>query len=191
MINKYNAKKFCKEDISKIENYDKAVNDTTQMWHCHHRDEVKVLPSGIKVIRSRQELIENERYYNCHANELIFLTREEHRRLHNLNRSESTKIKMSEAQKGRVLSKESCKKISESNKGRAAWNKGKSGIYSEDTLRNMSESKKGKSSWNKGKPTSVFGKAFYEQYGITCSDNEKLYSDEYKYFKRHGKFSWK
>lgn len=191
MINEYNTKRFCKEDISKIENYDKAINDTTQMWHCHHRDAVKVLPSGMTIVRSKQELIENGQYYNCPANELIFLTKSEHRRLHNLNRSESTKIKMSEAQKGRVLSKESYKKISESNKGKAAWNKGKSGIYSEYTLRKMSESKKGKSSWNKGKPTSVFGKAFYAHYGITCSDNEKLYNDEYKYFKRHGKFSWK
>ena len=191
MINEYNAKKFCKEDISKIENYEKAINDTKQMWHCHHREEIKVLPSGIKVISSRKELKDNGRYYNCPANELIFLTKSEHRRLHNFNRSESTKIKMSEAMKGRVLSIESRKKMSESLKDRDAWNKGKKGIYSEDTIRKMSESKKGKSSWNKGKATSVFGKAFIEHYGITCSDNEKLYSDEYKYFKRHGKFSWK
>lgn len=191
MINEYNAKLFCKEDISLIENYDKAIADDSQVWHCHHRDEVKVLPSGVKVIRSRQELIENERYYNCPANELIFLTKSEHNRLHNFNRSESTKLKMSEAQKGRVLSIESRRKMSESLKSRDAWNKGKKGIYSEDTIRKMSESCKGRIPWNKGKATSVFGQAFIEHYGITCSDNEKLYSDEYKYFKRYGKFSWK
>ena len=104
MINEYNAKKFCKEDISKIENYEKAINDTKQMWHCHHREEIKVLPSGIKVISSRKELKDNGRYYNCPANELIFLTKSEHRRLHNFNRSKSTKIKMSEAMKGKPTS---------------------------------------------------------------------------------------
>ena len=74
---------YCKDDdISLIENYDKAIADTTQTWICHHRDEVKVLPSGIKVYRSVDDLIENGRYYHCPANELIFLTKEEHNKLH-------------------------------------------------------------------------------------------------------------
>lgn len=79
-------KKFCKEDPSMIENYDKAIADNTQTWHCHHRDEIRTLPSGIKVYRSKQELIENGRYYNCPANELIFLTNAEHIKLHNMER---------------------------------------------------------------------------------------------------------
>lgn len=103
MINEKYVKKYCKEDLSKIENYDKAIADVSQMWECHHRDEVRILPSGIKVIRSRQELIENERYYNCHANELIFLTREEHKSLHH---------------KGKSLSDETCRKMSETRKGK-------------------------------------------------------------------------
>lgn len=82
MINLRQAKKFCKDDISLIENYDKAIADTTQTWDCHHRDEVKVLPSGIKVIRTAEELIENGRYVSCPANELIFLTHAEHTSLH-------------------------------------------------------------------------------------------------------------
>lgn len=57
MIDKRRAKSYCKEDVTKIENYDKAVNDKTQTWHCHHRDEVKVLPSGITVIRSKTDLM--------------------------------------------------------------------------------------------------------------------------------------
>lgn len=81
MINFKKAKSYCKEDISLIENYDKAMEDNTQTWECHHRDEYKVLPSGIAVIRSRKELIENGRYYKCPANELIFLTREEHMKI--------------------------------------------------------------------------------------------------------------
>lgn len=84
MINELYANKFCKEDIRLIENYDMAINDNSQTWECHHRDEIRFLPSGMVVIRSKKELIENNRYYNCPANELIFLTKSEHSRLHSL-----------------------------------------------------------------------------------------------------------
>lgn len=78
------VKRFCKGDYTKIENYDKAIADDTQTWHCHHRDEIRTLPSGMIIYRSKNELIENGRYYGCPANELIFLTRSEHRRLHTI-----------------------------------------------------------------------------------------------------------
>ena len=39
MINFIQTKKYCKEDISKIKNYDKAIADTTKTWHCHHSEE--------------------------------------------------------------------------------------------------------------------------------------------------------
>lgn len=86
------AKSYCKDDISLIENYDKAIADTTQIWECHHRDEIKILPSGITVLRNKEDLIEAGRYYNCPANELIFLTKEEHKRMH-LNSIRSKLIK--------------------------------------------------------------------------------------------------
>lgn len=82
MININKVKRYCRDDITQIENYNKAINDNSQMWCCHHRDEVKVLPSGIKVYRSREELINNDRYYKCPANELIFLTEREHYNIH-------------------------------------------------------------------------------------------------------------
>lgn len=107
MICIYAVKKFCKEDPSKIENYDKATADKTQTWHCHHRDEIRTLPSGMTVIRSREELIENGRYYNCPANELIFLTKSEHSKLHNTCRThtEEAKIKISKSLKGNTYIK--------------------------------------------------------------------------------------
>lgn len=135
MINKKYAKRFCREAISKIENYEKAITDTTQTWECHHRDEVKILPSGIEVRRSREELIENGRYYNCPANELIFLTKEAHRRLHH---------------KGKHLSEESKIKLSESKK-------------------------------------SDFGNKFFEHFGFTNSENQKLYNKERMWYQRHNK----
>ena len=109
MISEIWPKKYCKEDISLIENYEKAITDTTQTWVCHHRDEVKVLPSGMTVIRSRQDLIDNERYYNCPANELIFLTKSEHDRLH---------YKGNTYHKGMQHTENTCKKISKALKGK-------------------------------------------------------------------------
>ena len=155
MIHEYNAKRFCKDDISKIENYDKAVADTTQTWDLHHRDEVKVLPSGMEVRRSKEELIENGRYWACPANELIFLTHSEHLRLHKQgvkgenhprygkHHSADTRKKMSDARKGEKCylygkhhSEETLKKISQATKGR------KHRPFTEETKRRMSESAK-------------------------------------------------
>ena len=48
-------------------------------------------------------------------------------------------------------SEESRKKMSESQKGKVPWNKGKINVYSEETRKRMSEVKKGKAPWNKGK----------------------------------------
>ena len=104
MINERQARKFCKEDLSKIKNYDLAIADTTQTWHCHHMTETWW---GC----SKKDLIENECYYNRKACELIFLTKAEHTRLHNKSRtgkkspfygknhSDDTRRKMSEARK--------------------------------------------------------------------------------------------
>lgn len=133
MINEMNANAFCKEDISKIENYDKAINDTTQTWDCHHKEEIRILPSGMTVYRSREELIENGRYYHCPANELIFLTKSEHQRLHKKDKknpfyaipfygkhhSDESKRKISEARKGMKFTEEHRRKISEARK--AYW----------------------------------------------------------------------
>ena len=102
------VKRYCKDPASMIENYHEAMMDKSQTWICHHKDEVKVLPSGITVVRSPKELMENNRYYNCPANELIFLTRKEHNILHNKVRvhSKDTRQKISEAHKGKHHSAE-------------------------------------------------------------------------------------
>lgn len=102
MISK-SIKNFCKK-YWEIENYVEAVNDTTQTWHCHHIDEIRTLPSGMTVIRSAQDLKDAGRYYDCPANELIFLTAAEHRKIHKpkgSKLSEETKQKISEATKGK------------------------------------------------------------------------------------------
>lgn len=40
MINEKQAKKYCRDDLSKIENYEQAIADTTRTWHLHHRNAI-------------------------------------------------------------------------------------------------------------------------------------------------------
>lgn len=70
-----------------VENYDKAKVDNFKGWAIHHRDEIRLLPSGMIALRTREELIKNDRYYNCPPNELIWLTLSEHTHLHRKYRS--------------------------------------------------------------------------------------------------------
>ena len=113
MINERQARKFCKEDISKIKNYDKAIADTTQTWHCHHMTETWWGCTA-------QDLIDNECYYNRKACELIFLTRKEHVRLHKkgIPFTEEHRRKISASLNGHKHSKESIKKMSAAFKGK-------------------------------------------------------------------------
>ena len=134
MINKEKIKSYCRDDISLIENYDKAVSDTAKMWHCHHRRET---------IFSKSDLIEIGEYYNRPACELIFLTSLEHNRLHHLGKrlSAETRNKLSEANKGKHFSEESCKKMSEAKKGKH---------LSEEHKRKIGDVTKGTNWYNNG-----------------------------------------
>lgn len=183
MINVKQVQKYCKEDISKIKNYDLAIADTTQTWECHHMTETWWNCT-------KKDLIDNECYYGRKACELILLTPSEHRSLHNKDKifTEESRRKLSEAKKGKTApnkgqkhSEETRRKMSESHKGQ---------IHSEETRKKISESKKGKTSPNKGKTSSIFGAAFKEYYGMTHSEDKKLYTKEYNFYMRHGHFSW-
>ena len=125
MIDEKKAKKYCKDDISKIENYHKAIADKTQTWVCHHRTE-------IWWNCTYKELIENECYYNRKACELIFLTPTEHKSLHM-----SKAMKGNTYFKGHTHTEESCRKMSESRKGKK---------FSDDTRRKISKKLKGRTS---------------------------------------------
>ena len=151
MIYLKNVKKFCKDDISLIENYDKAIEDTTQTWECHHRRETIYSRSGLKEIGE---------YYNRPACELIFITPNEHHKLHNLGKhlSAETCQKMSEARKGNRRSAETCKKIAEAKRGKhlssehrkklSEAHKGKH--RSAETCKKIAEARKGNHWYNNG-----------------------------------------
>ena len=143
MICNRTVKKFCNGDISQIENYDKAVTDIEHTWHCHHRMEIG--KNGEIILK--KDLISHGLYYNRPPEELIFLTKSEHRRIHRkgMTLSESHKRKISEANKGKKLppiSEETRKKLSEAKKGDKHPLFGKH--HSEEAKRKMSEANKGK-----------------------------------------------
>ena len=140
MINEKYAKKYCRDEISKIENYEKAIADKTQTWVLHHRLELTL--DG-EFALSRDQLKMHDMYYNRPYYELIFLTRADHRRLHGINMSDETRRKISEAKKGKKLapfSEERRRKMSESHKGK---------VLSDETRRKLSEA--AKRSWAKKK----------------------------------------
>ena len=121
-----------------IENYDKAIADTTQTWQCHHRLETHNSDGERRLVDiSKAELIALGMYYDRPPEELIFLTALEHKRLHNIEKpkSEEHKRKIAETLKGHTVSEETKKKLSEAKKGKHP---------SEETKRKISEAKKGK-----------------------------------------------
>lgn len=73
------AKKYCSGDVTEIENYEKVVADPTQKWECHHRKE---LTEDGEFQYSFKDLKKMKEYYKRPPEELIFLTRAEHQRLH-------------------------------------------------------------------------------------------------------------
>lgn len=138
--------KFCSEDPSLIENYDKAILDENNTWEIHHRLEIQG-----KIIKTATDLKKLGLYYYRPASELIFLTKSEHCSLHSANRSEEQKKKLKNTQlanlnwKGKHHSEESKAKMSKAKKGIIPWNKGKSFDYMTE------EERKAKFGHNKGK----------------------------------------
>ena len=136
---------YCK-DYENIENYDKALKDNFKGWEVHHRKEAEF---------SRKELIALGTYYNVSSEELIFLTKSEHNKLHKKGKhlSEEHKKKIRETLKGKNTGKanpfygkkhseETKKKISETGKGKHP---------SEETKKKLSEARKGMCWYNNGK----------------------------------------
>lgn len=128
MISKIRVKQFCCEDPSKIYGYNEAIADKDKIWHLHH---------CLGLVWSKEKLIEMGLYYNQPAERLMFVTPSEHLKLHYLV-DEERKQKISSANKGKLHPT-----------GKPAWNRGKS--MSEESRKKLSNSLKGKTSPNKGK----------------------------------------
>ena len=120
MINEKQARKYCREDISKIAGYAEAVVDTTQTYICHHRNAEPF--TGF----CRKDLKKMNMYYQRPASELMFVMRSEHNTIHKKGATHSaeTKKKISESEKDKHISEETRKKMSETRKGRHWYNNG-------------------------------------------------------------------
>jgi hypothetical protein len=79
MIGLSKVKRECKDDITKIENYEEAINDKVNMWECHHRLELTL--DG-EFAHTHKELKRLGMYWYRPYFELIFLKQEDHKKLH-------------------------------------------------------------------------------------------------------------
>ena len=122
MISKV-VKNYCSEPLDHIENYYLASTDQTQTWHCHHKLEISLQ-------LSKKELIEQNLYFDRPANELIFMTSQEHNALHHIqpsyraalkgkSKSQETRARISTAMKGKPKSQETRAKLSAAKKGKS------------------------------------------------------------------------
>ena len=133
--------RYC-DNTENIENYEKAKADNFKGWQCHHRLETHNSDGEQRFVDvTGDELKALDMYWHRPANELIFLTRKEHRQLHMKGKPSLNK--------GKRPSEETRKKMSEAQKGRKKPHKGIP--RSEETRRKMSEAQKGKHKLFKGK----------------------------------------
>ena len=134
---KHKFERYCK-DYKNIENYDKAAADNFKGWCCHHRKGVDIPTEELQALGM---------YYDIPADELIFLTRSEHRALHNKGKhhSEETKKKLSKPKSEKAKKKmseawdydkhftvETRKKLSEAQTGRHWYNNGEKEAFSKE-----------------------------------------------------------
>jgi len=149
MISYRMTKEYCKDDISKIENYEKAINDNSQIWVCHHRLELTL---NNEEALSQKDLKRLNMFYKRPYFELIFLTKKDHDALHNFGFKT----------KGKKVSLETKKKLSEAHIGKKFKHKDQSN-------KNYILSKI-------GSKNPMFGKGrFFDEYGMSLKQlSEKL-----------------
>ena len=109
---KYRLLEYCKE-YQKIENYELAKADNFKGWEIHHRLEITL--DGEHAY-TKDDLVKMNMYYNRPHFELIFLTRSEHRRLH--NSTAYYKNIMSKVKKGHKVDNVTRSKLSVSHIGK-------------------------------------------------------------------------
>ena len=137
---------FC-DNFECIENYDLAIEDTKTTWSCHHK---------LEAFFSAKELQEMNRYYHVSPKELVFVQESGNGdRTHHYYWPHASRKGICEwarnnepwnkGKKIGPLPEETCRKMSESHKGKSTWNKGlKTGSLSEETKKKISTSHKGK-----------------------------------------------
>jgi hypothetical protein len=119
------VKTYCKS-VELIENYKEAVT-SPERYDCHHRLETHTSDGERRLVDlTLSELKALGMYYDRPPEELIFLKKIEHSRLHlrGKKQTEEHRRKNSEANKGKTVSKETRKKMSENRKGKHYYTNG-------------------------------------------------------------------
>ena len=130
---------YC-DNIESVENYEAVKKDNFKGWQCHHRLETHNSDGERRPVDiSLKELIVLDMYYHRPAEELIFMTTLEHKRLHTKGKKMPA---ISAAKKGHRCSEETKRKLSTAHKGRVSPNKGKH--FSEEHKRKLSAAMRGK-----------------------------------------------
>lgn len=160
MISERQAHKYCRDDISKIENYDKAISDTIK-WELHHRLELTL--DG-EFALTEDQLKMHRMYFHRPYYELIFLRHDEHRRIHGQARSEDCKRKKSKSLMGHIVSAETRSKLSKSSTGRK---------FTEEWLRKLREAKKNISEETRRKMSESAKRRPCNRKGVRLSDETK------------------
>lgn len=142
MISETQVKRYCSEDISNIENYDKAINDKTQIWDIHHKLEVQGQFYNSANLLNRCGI-----YYNVPASQLIFLTHSDHMRIHKIGNNFGRKGKPG-TRLGAKLSEQTKNKIRTSKIGKPSNRKGVH--LTESTKTKISEARRGRRWYNDG-----------------------------------------
>lgn len=94
--------KYCK-DYTKIENYELAVADKTHIWEVHHR--LEFMPFSKKQC-SHKYLIEQGMYFDITADELIFLKKKDHLKLHKTGNKQALGNKSRTGWKSSVITRQ-------------------------------------------------------------------------------------
>lgn len=105
--------RYC-NNVEKIENYELAKKDDFKGWACHHRLETHTSEGERRLVDiSREELKALGMYYHRPSEELIYLTKSEHQKLHHTGRPGPNR--------GKYFSEDHKRKISEANRGRKCF----------------------------------------------------------------------
>ena len=174
---RYGYKQYCK-DFENIENYEKAKADNFKNWEVHHRLETHNSDGKRRLVDiTADELKALDMYYHRPASELIFLPIYEHSRLHMKGKhlSEETRKKISEASKGNKYalgykhSEEAKNKIAEAMKGENNPFYGRH--HTEEAKKKNAEAHKGK---HLGKDNPFYGKHHSDELKKKLSEINKV-----------------
>lgn len=110
-------KLYCAGDITTIEGYWEAFNDESHTRYCcHHREEIQ--HDGTEI--SKQQLIDEHRYYKVEPDMLVIMEIKEHNSIHHKgkNLSDEHKLAIIEYATGHKHSDETKQKMSLARKGK-------------------------------------------------------------------------